>query len=174
MKEYIRILAENTYLETKKLYLRPIKMEDELDLFEMTSSPLINQYVLLPQKDLKEYIAKIMYQPLGIYAIEEKLSKKMVGMIEFHNLKNKQAEVIYFIHQSFWGKGYASESLEKIIEVGFQELRLKKIIAEHDRENVASGKVMEKVGMVKIGMFRKYDQLTKTIRPFVRYEIEKR
>ncbi|MGI4762100.1 MAG: GNAT family N-acetyltransferase [Janthinobacterium lividum] len=61
------------------------------------------------------------------------------------------AEVGYWLGQPYWGQGLASEALGAVLRFGFELLRLNKIYATHMAENLASGRVMLKNGMVKEG-----------------------
>jgi RimJ/RimL family protein N-acetyltransferase len=56
-------------------------------------------------------------------------------------------ETRYWVGYDFWGKGYCTEALKEIVRFGFEEKKVNKIWAEHKTFNIASGKVMEKVGM---------------------------
>jgi [ribosomal protein S5]-alanine N-acetyltransferase len=55
----------------------------------------------------------------------------------------------YFLLKEYWGKGYATEIAKLLIDFGFNELKLHKIIASCDSENRASERVMIKCGMIK-------------------------
>lgn len=67
------------------------------------------------------------------------------------NKKNNRAEVAYWIGEPFWSKGFTTEATKAIMKYGFDELGLNKITSTHMSENIASGKVMIKSGMVKEG-----------------------
>lgn len=60
-------------------------------------------------------------------------------------------EIGWIISKKYWGKGYVTEAAKAIIEFAKNDLKLKKIIAHCDSENVASYKVMEKLGMSYVG-----------------------
>ncbi len=63
------------------------------------------------------------------------------------NIKNKRAELGYWIGVPYWGKGYCTEAVQAVIEYGFKVLDLHKIKARHMAINQASGRVMQKAGM---------------------------
>lgn len=62
-----------------------------------------------------------------------------------------RAEVGYWLGQPYWGRGLATEALAAVLRFGFEELRLNKIYATHHTDNPASGRVMQKNGMLKEG-----------------------
>jgi len=172
----LRVLAENTHLSTKRLLLRPKTMNDASDMFEFTSNIEVARFVFAPDKDIesvKDYIAQSMSAPLGKFVLELKSEQKVIGTIDFLKFHEQSAEIGYVIHQNYWGKGYASEALTCLIEFSFEKLGLKAIHCEHDVENLASGRVMEKSGMRKMETLRKMDKVSKTVRSFVEYEIKR-
>lgn len=68
--------------------------------------------------------------------------------------EDDKGEIGFWIEQSHWGKGVATEAASALMKFGFQKLRLNKIVAYHMVRNPASGRVMEKLGMRKEGVFR--------------------
>jgi RimJ/RimL family protein N-acetyltransferase len=57
----------------------------------------------------------------------------------------------YTIHPSHWGRGYATEAARGLLDFGFDELRLHRIWADCDPANVASVRVLQKLGMRREG-----------------------
>lgn len=91
------------------------------------------------------------------FAVELIEGKKFIGLIALNLGKEKfqTAEVWYKFHPAFWNKGYATESLKRIIGFGFKELKLHRIEAGCAIENIASISVLEKAGMIREGQKRK-------------------
>jgi RimJ/RimL family protein N-acetyltransferase len=58
-----------------------------------------------------------------------------------------EVEVAYTIARRYWGQGFATEAAQAILNYGFQNLDLTRLICLPDPENVASQKVAEKIGM---------------------------
>lgn len=102
-------------------------------------------------EDNKEKIQKFTF------AVELIEGKKFIGLIALNLGKEKfqTAEVWYKFHPAFWNKGYATESLKRIIGFGFKELKLHRIEAGCAIENSASISVLEKAGMIREGQKRK-------------------
>ena len=67
-----------------------------------------------------------------------------------------RAEAGYWLGQSYWGQGLASEALAAVLRFGFDKLGLNKIYATHIAENPASGRVMLKNGMVPEGVLAQH------------------
>ena len=66
----------------------------------------------------------------------------------------RKAEIGYGLLQEFWGRGITSTATEKLVEYGFNKMNLNKIYAKIDPANVASKKVVQKLGFEKEGMLK--------------------
>ncbi len=90
-----------------------------------------------------------------IFAIRLRESGELIGCMNIGlNKGHDRGYLGYWIGHDYWGRGYCTESLKKIIKFGFEEKNLNKIWAEHKSLNVASGRVMEKAGMKHEGVMR--------------------
>ena len=80
----------------------------------------------------------------------------MVGTCGFtaFNCTSDSAEVGYVLNPSYWGKGIATEALTRVLQFGFEELKLNRIEAKFIQGNDRSRRVMEKVGMTFEGVMR--------------------
>ncbi|MFT4733839.1 MAG: ribosomal-protein-alanine N-acetyltransferase [Algoriphagus sp.] len=85
------------------------------------------------------------------FAIQVTIDKKLVGLIAIRQkeIKHKRAEVWFKINPDHWGKGIASEALERMLEYGFSKLKLHCIEAGCDVGNIGSIKALERVGMTR-------------------------
>jgi [ribosomal protein S5]-alanine N-acetyltransferase len=87
-----------------------------------------------------------------IFAMELKENGQFIGGTGFTvNERYDRAELGYWIGKSYWNKGYCTESLAAMIKFGFENTSLNKFMATHYPHNSASGRVMEKCGMIKEG-----------------------
>ncbi len=153
-------------VETERLILRPINVEDTDDFYEICSDSRVVDYLTYPVHSsvevTKETIEKFfLTNPAnGIpeaYVLALKENGKMIGTCNFVNLiHGDTAEIGYQLNYDYWGKGYMSEALEKVIEVGFNQLGLRRIEIAHAITNTRSQKVIEKAGFVYEGTCRKY------------------
>ncbi|WP_223648671.1 GNAT family N-acetyltransferase [Hymenobacter psoromatis] len=86
------------------------------------------------------------------FALELRATGEFIGGIGL-NLEPRfdRAEAGYWLGRPYWGRGLATEALGALLRFGFAELGLNKIYATHFAENLASGRVMLKNGMVKEG-----------------------
>ena len=68
------------------------------------------------------------------------------GLIHYAH-RGPDVELAYRLAKPYWGKGFATEAARAWVEHGFDELTLDRIVAVTHPENVASRRVLEKVGM---------------------------
>lgn len=86
------------------------------------------------------------------FALELRATGEFIGGIGLTlEPRFDRAEAGYWLGQPYWGQGLATEALEVLLRLGFETLGLNKIYATHHTENLASGQVMRKNGMVKEG-----------------------
>ena len=143
-------------LETERLILRKIVVSDYKDMYAYSCLPETSRYLLwsphVSPKFTKRYITYLQgqYRDESFYdfALEHKETGKMIGTCGFtdFDLPNNAAEVGYVLHPEFWHMGLAPEALQRLMEFGFTELRLHRLVAKIICENDASKHVAEKCG----------------------------
>lgn len=110
-------------METERLLLRPVTLDDAEDMFEYSSDEENTRYTFLPNKDLEEtknVIARLfMGRALGNWGIELKERDKLIGSIDLHKLDPilKKAAIGYVINKKYWNQGLATEALQEIIRL---------------------------------------------------------
>jgi ribosomal-protein-alanine N-acetyltransferase len=139
-------------------------MADAQDVYRYSSDPEVAKYVLWDAhrniQDSRAYIRYVQRQ----YRNDEPSSwgmilrntQHLIGTIGFMwwNQENHSAEIGYSLARPYWNQGMTTEALAKVIEFGFDRMRLHRIEAQHCVENGASGRVMEKCGMTREGVLR--------------------
>lgn len=155
----------NTTISTKRLLMRAFKESDRADIFNIMKDKEMSLYT--PDSswesldDADEFL-KLVFWLYDLnhetfkhfFAIMDNENEDLIGICGIGGVEydRKQNEVFYHIGKEYWGKGYASEAAEAMLEYGFNQLRLNKIIGVVYKENIASNRVMEKIGMKRIGV----------------------
>ena len=81
----------------------------------------------------------------------------IIGTIGFNNFTKKhRANLGYDLQKDFWNKGYTTEALKVVIAFGFKQLEINRIEAEVMPGNLASEKVLTKLGLIKEGISRQW------------------
>jgi ribosomal-protein-alanine N-acetyltransferase len=151
-------------LETERLLLREIVPEDAPALFEFRSDPEVQRYNGGPMTDLQQATDLIQeladgYQAQKMILWGVTLKDSDEGVIGLFGLSNwshdaRQAEIGYCLKRTHWRQGLALEALKAIMAFGFHEMDLNRIHACPWAENVASVRLLEKLGFVREGTRR--------------------
>ncbi len=145
-----------TLIETERLLLREITLDDKEGLFKLYSNLEVQKYTGEPLVDSMEEMEKAIrvrisdYKKYGYgrWATFLKSGMKFVGWAGLAYLPEfDEIDLGYRFLPEYWGIGIATEASQAILTYGFDQLKLKKIIAIAMKENKASFKVMEKIGM---------------------------
>ena len=153
-------------LETERLILRRLNSLDVNEIFALRSNPEIMQFIPRPLIKTKEealdFIAtmdeNINNNIVINWAITTKDDPKLIGMIGFYRMKpeNYRAEVGYILSAEFHGQGIITEALERVIQFGFEKMKLNSIEAVIDPGNYGSEKVLLKNNFIKEGHFKEH------------------
>jgi [ribosomal protein S5]-alanine N-acetyltransferase len=76
------------------------------------------------------------------------------GGLDMHSQSFRTGEISYIIHPEYWGHGFATEVASILLSFGFTTLNLHRIFATCDPRNVASERVLQKLGMQCEGRMR--------------------
>jgi RimJ/RimL family protein N-acetyltransferase len=151
-------------IETERLVIRTPRMDDALILFNAyMQDPEVTHYTTWrPHQQFQEAedfvrssIAAWKNGTRFPFVITLKEKDEPFGMIDFH-IRGCTVGLGYVIARSHQGKGYATEATHAIIQWAFQQSTIYRVNASTDIENIASQRVLEKAGMVREGLLRKY------------------
>lgn len=142
--------------ETTRTLLRELSIDDAKDFYTLNLDPKVIQYTGdKPFKSIDD--AKIFlknydqYKQFGVgrLAVIEKSSNTFIGWcgLKFC-LEKDEYDIGFRFYQDYWNKGFATETAKKCLEVGFEDLKLEKIVGRVMNENIASIKVLEKIGLI--------------------------
>lgn len=154
-------------IETKRLILRRFTLLDCENVFNnWASSERVTKFLTWePHKNVEE-TKKVISQWIENYqncsdfynwAIILKDDGICYGSISVVSVndKTKSVETGYALSQKLWGKGIMTEAYKAVISYFFEKVGVLRIHSKHDVLNPASGKVMEKAGLIKEGLLRK-------------------
>jgi ribosomal-protein-alanine N-acetyltransferase len=151
-------------LETEHLLLRKPRMEDASVIFERYAcDPEVTRYLSWrPHKTVQEteqfLLACGQLWRTGkdfALVITARGGDNAIGMFGLHPMKMK-IEIGYVLARPYWGKGYMSEALSTVIDWAFTQPDIYRVQAFCDVDNIASARVMEKAGMTREGLLRRY------------------
>lgn len=161
-------------IETERLILREFVMDDTEAAFRnWNSDSKVTEFLCWSTVDDISESEKIMRSRVDRYtdksfyqwAIVPKDFGEPIGTISVVDMdeRTEKVQIGYCIGSKWWGQGYTSEAFSAIIPFFFQEVKAKRIEAQHDPNNPNSGSVMKKCGLQYEGTLRKADWNNKGI-----------
>ena len=165
-------------LETKRLLLRRLVMDDLDALFALYSDEELRRYFpegTLTYEETKEELEWFLnghpnYPELGLWATIYRETGQFIGrcgLLPWVIDQHPEVEVAYLLDKKYWGQGLATEAAQAILHYGFEQLKLSRLVCLIDRENQRSMRVATKIGMT----FEK--EGVDEIGPFLLYAINK-
>jgi RimJ/RimL family protein N-acetyltransferase len=139
--------------------LRPFVEDDFAASFAIRSREDVARYLYWgPQTEaqvhatLERRIAATSVRVEGDFlglAVVLKGSNELIGDVDlqFVSEPHRQAEIGYVIHPDYQGRGYATEAIRPVLDLAFAELGVHRVVGRLEARNVASARVLEKVGM---------------------------
>jgi ribosomal-protein-alanine N-acetyltransferase len=155
-------------LRTKRLYLRPPRLEDAKALFPLMSDSRLTEFLAWAPheneqvtRDTVSALINDQEEGRGYHWLVVDLSSAIVGLVSLIDVRRKhrtwiqnRAEVAYWITPASQGNGYAEEATKAMVEIAFSQLAFHKLIVYHAASNQASGRVVEKLGFEYVGIQR--------------------
>lgn len=149
-------------IETDRLYLRAITMNDAKDIYEYMCQKSVTDFMFTSCSSLEACqrylkVEFLSYEKRGLpspYAIELKSNGKVIGTCNFHTIEDDCAQVGFVLNPAYQHQGYMHEAMTMLVEMGFEVLDLRRIVAMHMNGNVACQHLLNRLGFVKEGLLR--------------------
>ena len=146
-------------IQTKHLQVRNFNENDWPYLFEYTKLPQVMRYITSGTQTIGEAM-KFVHQNIEgkpkAFAIVLQETNLLIGHITFNPYNGEHTyELGWIIHPEFQNRGYATEAVKAFMLHVFRYLKTHRLIAICPVENIASWRVMEKIGMRKEAHYRK-------------------
>lgn len=148
-------------VETDRFKLRELLPTDVDGMFELDSDPEVHKYLGNQPVSDKKKIAEIIefvrkqYSDNGIgrWAIIDKKTNEFIGwsglkfVTELTNGHQNYYDLGYRLIRRYWGKGIATETAIASLDYAFNQLNLVEVYAAANCDNIASNKILQKVGL---------------------------
>jgi RimJ/RimL family protein N-acetyltransferase len=157
-------MSELTFnaIESERLLLRRFK-DSDLELFlAYLNDPEVARYQSWESytaEAAREVIEKQKTLAPGLpnqwftFALELKETGALIGHVALKMLEDRQAEIGFTLSRTAHGKGLAFEAATRVLDYGFAELKLHRVIAISDCENEKSVALLARLGMRREGHF---------------------
>ena len=154
-------MTNSVFFETEHLIVRGWQLEDISGLLNVMSDVRVHTYTKdknnpWDRERTEKYIRFMMekaFKTLDNYhgAVIEKKTNQIIGLCGLNPYKEDEPEIEWKLGVSFWNKGYATELGKQMIKEAFASTNVKGIYGMAQPGNIASRKVLEKIGMEYIG-----------------------
>jgi ribosomal-protein-alanine N-acetyltransferase len=151
-------------LHTPRLKLRPFTEGDTDAIFALQSNPRVLHYWDAPpwndRAQAERFIVRsqeMAQEGSGVrLAIERAADGIFIGWCGFFkwNPDYRSAGIGYCLDEPAWGQGFATEAAAAVLQWAFDSLDLNRVQSEADTRNIASARVLEKLGFVLEGTLR--------------------
>ena len=150
--------------ESTRLILRPPTLDDAQTIFtNYTQDPEVTRYLVWPPHEKIENTREFLLRCIQCWQDETafpwvitlKSDKTILGMIEMR-LVGFKADFGYVLAQEYWNNGYTTEAVKTLVQWAIEQENIYRVWAVCDLENPASARVMEKAGLHREGILRRY------------------
>jgi ribosomal-protein-alanine N-acetyltransferase len=150
-------------IETARLILRKPMLEDAEEMFEAyASDPEVTRYLTwvthTSVDETRDYLRRAVAgwenSDTFTWVIALKATLGLIGSIDIRLETN--ANIGYVLSRPFWNRGYMTEAVEALVRWALQTDEIFRAWAVCDVENVASARVLEKAGMEREGILRRW------------------
>lgn len=148
-------MKENIRIETNRTTLRRLTVADADDLYKLNLDQEVIKYTgdkpfenVQVAKDFLSSYDQYEKYGVGRLAVIDKATSKFIGWcgLKF-SPDNNEYDIGFRFFRQYWNKGFATETAKKCLEFGFNDLKMHRIVGRAMKENIASIKVLEKIGM---------------------------
>jgi RimJ/RimL family protein N-acetyltransferase len=151
-------------LVTERLALRRYTYDDIPDVLAFASQPSVAkvtpEHIQATEEGVKKYIdLQNSYQPFEKdkvfeLAVERKEDGRVIGLLGLICRDPGQGEIGWALGVEYRGQGYATEAARALMDYGFNSLGLHRIHADTNSDNLASWRIMERLGMRREALLR--------------------
>jgi RimJ/RimL family protein N-acetyltransferase len=148
-------MAVHDHIETERTFLRKLSVEDARDFYGLNLDQEVLKYTgdkpfenIKTAKDFLINYDQYERYRVGRLAVIEKKTSKFIGWCGLkYNSDTDEYNIGFRFFKQYWNKGFATETAKKCLNYGFNDLKIQRIIGRAMKENIASIKVLEKMGM---------------------------
>jgi RimJ/RimL family protein N-acetyltransferase len=151
--------------QTPRLIVRPFLTKDLDFLFEMMSNPIVMDALPRPVKTrseteetLEQFIRLERSTATKWWCITEIEKDDLIGLCGFKQNDKNQPEIGYCFNKQFWGKGYGTEIVEGLLDLGFTQFNFSEITADVTKTNLKSVKILENFMILEKEFYNESDQ----------------
>lgn len=148
-------MSRKIILETPRLCLYEMAETDAADFYELNADPEVMRYTgdkafetVEEARELVRNYKQYELRGYGRWTMIHKQTGEFIGWCGLRYLEDwQETDIGYRLLRKFWNQGYATEAAQASIDFGFNQLNLNRIIGRAHKDNAASIRVFEKLGL---------------------------
>jgi ribosomal-protein-alanine N-acetyltransferase len=151
-------------LQTPRLFLRPIRLNDAADIFVGRGDPQVMRYWDWPAQESVDQVRSIIQDHLREidggttlwWVVTTTPRGPAIGEVDLSeiDLHHKRAEIGFLFRRAAWGQGYAREAAARVMRHAFDELGIERLWARFHAGNAGSQRLLEALGFAHEGTLR--------------------
>jgi ribosomal-protein-alanine N-acetyltransferase len=154
-------------LVTERLALRELRLDDARAVAERAGDKRVARYLIAVPSPYPVTLAtrwivgRLAWWGQGrgvtMAITKRETPDQLIGSVSLRRyVRDRRAELGYWLGAESWGSGFATEAAEALLEFGFRDLQLSKVYAQVLEGNRPSCHVLEKLGMIEEGVRRRH------------------
>jgi ribosomal-protein-alanine N-acetyltransferase len=169
-------------LQTSRLLLRDFVPGDFQAIYAYASDPEVTRFMFYGPRDgadTSAYLQRMLHsqdeRPRRIWelAVIRRADAQLIGACDLTLADEQAGDLGYIFAREAWGQGYASEAAKAMVDVGFAQLHLERIVATCAIDHGASARVLEKAGLRRNTILRHYKEAKGSWWDMYLYEISR-
>lgn len=148
-------MSNQIKLQTERTMLRNLTIDDAKDFYELNLDVDVLKFTGDKPFDSIETAKNFLmnydqYEKYGVgrFAVIDKQNLNFLGWCGLkYNSEMDEYDIGFRFFKQYWNKGFATETAQRCLAFGFQELKINRIVGRAMKDNTASVKVLEKIGM---------------------------
>ncbi|UNK16051.1 GNAT family N-acetyltransferase [Paenibacillus sp. N3/727] len=140
-------------LDTKSCNLNEISYDDFEDVKKIYVNEQVRKYLggAVPEEHTRakfnDTVVRSFNSDSSFLVVRLKINNQFIGLVSLDNHVDGGIEVSYEFLPAWWGQGFATEVINRVIKYAFEEMGIVKLLAETQTANVSSCNLLERLGM---------------------------
>jgi len=142
----------NRLFETKRCLINPLRTSDSEEVKRLFENPEVRKYLggIPTEASIEGTLNEMLNLADTAYywVVREKITNEFIGLVSLDSHHDgDDLEVSYQFVPKWWGAGYGTEVVKRVLQFAFNELILPKVVAETQSKNTFSCRLLERLGM---------------------------
>ena len=147
-------------IETPRLILRDVDLNDvDTIVPELNNFNIARNTARIPQPyhrddalDFLNFVKTLDERSLVCAISDSSNPSQLLGIVSYEfSVEQNDAELGYWLSESYWGKGLMTEAVGAMVHHAFNTTKLEQLVSCYHNDNPVSGRILRRVGFVEVG-----------------------